>query len=106
MRDSNHKNFEAIILGGGAAGLMCAKEAGKRGRRVLVLERAEKAGKERSRGSCASASVADAAMAPVIVVEVFKKLRREIKGRLRESRNTLAESQGATTVRSAPPQVA
>ncbi len=40
-----HK-FDALILGGGAAGLMCAIEAGKRGKRVAVLERAEKAGKK------------------------------------------------------------
>src|SRR5256885_12302370 len=38
--------FDAIILGGGAAGLMCAIEAGKRGRRVAVLERAERLGKK------------------------------------------------------------
>jgi predicted Rossmann fold flavoprotein len=30
--------LDAVIVGGGAAGLMCAIEAGKRGRRVLVLE--------------------------------------------------------------------
>ena len=30
---------DVIIIGGGAAGLFCAIEAGKRGRRVLVLER-------------------------------------------------------------------
>lgn len=35
-----------IILGGGAAGLMCAIEAGKRGRRVVVLERAGRIGKK------------------------------------------------------------
>ena len=40
-----HK-YDALILGGGAAGLMCAIEAGKRGRRVAVLERAEPAGEE------------------------------------------------------------
>jgi len=38
--------FDAIVLGAGAAGLMCAVEAGKRGRRVAILERAEKAGKK------------------------------------------------------------
>src|ERR1700719_4675746 len=38
--------FDAIILGAGAAGLMCAIEAGKRGRRVAVLERSEKIGKK------------------------------------------------------------
>jgi len=30
--------FDAIVVGGGAAGLFCAIEAGKRGRRVLVIE--------------------------------------------------------------------
>src|SRR5271167_1812367 len=34
--------FDAIILGAGAAGLMCAIEAGKRGRRVAVLELADR----------------------------------------------------------------
>jgi predicted Rossmann fold flavoprotein len=39
-------SFDALILGGGAAGLMCAIEAGKRGRRVAVLERADRVGKK------------------------------------------------------------
>src|SRR5271165_5928098 len=39
-------SFDALILGGGAAGLMCAIEAGKRGRRVAVLERADKLGRK------------------------------------------------------------
>src|SRR5271170_2107079 len=38
--------FDALVLGGGAAGLMCAIEAGKRGRRVAVLERADRLGKK------------------------------------------------------------
>src|ERR1700681_516733 len=38
--------YDAIILGAGAAGLMCAIEAGKRGRRVVVLERADRIGKK------------------------------------------------------------
>src|SRR6195952_841225 len=33
-------NYDVIILGAGAAGLMCAGIAGKRGRSVLVLEQA------------------------------------------------------------------
>ena len=40
------QKFDALILGGGAAGLMCAIEAGKRGRRVAVLEHADKLGKK------------------------------------------------------------
>ncbi len=32
-------DYDVIIAGGGAAGLMCAIEAGKRGRRVLVIEK-------------------------------------------------------------------
>ena len=37
---------EVVIIGGGAAGLMCAIEAGKRGRNVLVIEHCEKIGKK------------------------------------------------------------
>jgi predicted Rossmann fold flavoprotein len=40
-----HKS-DVLILGAGAAGLMCAIEAGKRGRRVIVLERADRIGKK------------------------------------------------------------
>ena len=40
------RRFDAIVLGAGAAGLFCAAEAGKRGRRVAVLERTERAGKK------------------------------------------------------------
>ena len=39
-------HYDVVVLGGGAAGLMCAIEAGKRGRRVLVIERSEKVGKK------------------------------------------------------------
>jgi len=39
-----NETYDAIILGGGAAGLMCAAEAGKRGRRVVVLEAADRPG--------------------------------------------------------------
>ena len=39
-------NFDALILGAGAAGLMCAVEAGKRGRRVAVIEHAGRPGKK------------------------------------------------------------
>ncbi|MEM8541940.1 MAG: FAD-dependent oxidoreductase, partial [Pseudomonadota bacterium] len=35
-------HFDVIVLGGGAAGLMCAIEAGKRGRSVLVVDHAKK----------------------------------------------------------------
>lgn len=40
------RHFDVLVLGAGAAGLFCAAEAGKRGRRVAVLERAERAGKK------------------------------------------------------------
>src|SRR5688572_18092530 len=38
--------YDVVIIGAGAAGLMCAIEAGKRGRSVLVLERNEAVGKK------------------------------------------------------------
>ena len=41
-----NRKYGVIILGAGAAGLMCAMEAGKRGRPVLVLERANRIGKK------------------------------------------------------------
>lgn len=40
------RRFDVVILGAGAAGLFCAAEAGKRGRRVAVLESTERAGKK------------------------------------------------------------
>ncbi|MGB7553565.1 MAG: NAD(P)/FAD-dependent oxidoreductase [Candidatus Korobacteraceae bacterium] len=42
----SNPTFDVIVLGGGAAGLMCAFEAGKRGRRVAVLEHADRIGKK------------------------------------------------------------
>lgn len=38
--------FDAVVIGAGAAGLMCAIEAGKRGRRVLVIEHCDQVGKK------------------------------------------------------------
>jgi hypothetical protein len=42
----NQHRFDVLILGAGAAGLMAAIEAARRGRRVAVLERAERPGKK------------------------------------------------------------
>ena len=39
-------DFDAIVLGAGAAGLMCAATAGQRGRRVLLLDHADAVGKK------------------------------------------------------------
>jgi predicted Rossmann fold flavoprotein len=39
-------DFDAIILGAGGAGLMCAGIAGQRGRRVLVIDHADQPGKK------------------------------------------------------------
>ena len=40
------QSWDVIIIGGGAAGLFCAITAGQRGRRVLVVEHAERVGKK------------------------------------------------------------
>jgi hypothetical protein len=40
------QEFDVIVIGAGAAGLMCAAGAVRRGRRVLVLERAPRAGQK------------------------------------------------------------
>ena len=42
----NTADYDAIVLGAGAAGLMCAAAAGQRGRRVLLLDHAEQVGKK------------------------------------------------------------
>lgn len=46
MEEKIIQEFDALILGGGAAGLICAIEAGKRGRKVAILERNERTGKK------------------------------------------------------------
>jgi predicted Rossmann fold flavoprotein len=38
------ESFDVVIVGAGAAGLMCAMTAGQRGRRVLLLEHSDRAG--------------------------------------------------------------
>jgi predicted Rossmann fold flavoprotein len=40
------ERFDVIIIGAGAAGLMCALTAGQRGRKVLLLEHADRVGKK------------------------------------------------------------
>jgi predicted Rossmann fold flavoprotein len=46
VSEETTRRFDVLVLGAGAAGLMCAIEAGRRGRRVAVLERAERPGKK------------------------------------------------------------
>ena len=38
--------FDVIIIGAGAAGLMCAIESGKRDKKVLVIDHAKKIGEK------------------------------------------------------------
>lgn len=40
------QNFDVVIIGAGAAGMMCGIETGRRGRRVLILEKARKTGQK------------------------------------------------------------
>lgn len=43
---TTHSQYDVIILGAGASGLLCAITAAQKGRHVLVLERANKVGKK------------------------------------------------------------
>jgi predicted Rossmann fold flavoprotein len=43
---SNGEHYDVLIVGGGAAGLMCAIEAGNRGRRILLIEHNDAVGKK------------------------------------------------------------
>ncbi len=38
------ETFDVVVIGAGGAGLMCAREAGKRGRKVALLDHADKVG--------------------------------------------------------------
>ncbi len=40
------QTFDSVVIGAGAAGLMCGIEAGKRGKSVLILDHAPKAGRK------------------------------------------------------------
>lgn len=46
MASEESRKFDVVIIGAGAAGLMCAIETGRRGRKALLLEKAEKCGKK------------------------------------------------------------
>jgi predicted Rossmann fold flavoprotein len=43
---TDKNDYDTIVIGAGAAGMMCALTAGKRGRRVLLLDHAEEPGKK------------------------------------------------------------
>ncbi len=43
---TGERQFDVIIVGAGGAGMMCAIQAGKRGRRVLLLDHSEKIGRK------------------------------------------------------------
>ena len=46
MTRADAQKFDVVVIGAGAAGMMCAIEAGKRGRRVLLLEKSRKCGQK------------------------------------------------------------
>lgn len=46
LQEISALQFDVVVIGAGAAGLMCALTAGERGRRVLVIDHANKAGKK------------------------------------------------------------
>jgi predicted Rossmann fold flavoprotein len=46
MLDEPNKHYDVIIVGGGASGLMCAALSGQQGKKVLVLDKANKVGKK------------------------------------------------------------
>lgn len=46
LGESVMKKVDVVVIGAGAAGLMCAAEAGKRGRSVLVVDHAKRPGRK------------------------------------------------------------
>ena len=46
MMTTQVERYDAIVLGAGAAGMMCAAVAGQRGKRILLIDHADQAGKK------------------------------------------------------------
>jgi predicted Rossmann fold flavoprotein len=46
VKEARVDRFDVVVIGAGAAGMMCAVEAGKRGRRVLAVDHARAAGEK------------------------------------------------------------
>jgi predicted Rossmann fold flavoprotein len=46
LQETLMESFDVVVVGAGASGMMCAIEAGKRGRRVLVIDHAKAAGEK------------------------------------------------------------
>ncbi len=46
MNTTSYNRYDAIVLGAGAAGMMCALTAGQRGRKVLLIDQANEPGKK------------------------------------------------------------
>jgi predicted Rossmann fold flavoprotein len=46
LQNFDAQNFDVVVIGAGAAGMMCAIEAGKRGRSVLVIDHARAPGEK------------------------------------------------------------
>jgi predicted Rossmann fold flavoprotein len=46
VQEADLEQVDIVVIGAGAAGLMCAIEAGRRGRRVLVIDHAKAAGEK------------------------------------------------------------
>ena len=42
----NQESYDVVIIGAGAAGLMCGIEAGNRGRKVMIIDHANRVGKK------------------------------------------------------------
>ena len=57
------QEYDVIIIGAGAAGLMCAAEANKRGRKVMLLESAAKVGQK----------------IPIVVMRNGRKVKLDLK---------------------------
>src|SRR5260221_14060821 len=45
-RSAGSRSYDVVVIGAGAAGMMCAATAGQRGRRVLLIEHYDKLGEK------------------------------------------------------------
>ena len=64
------ERYDVVIVGAGAAGLMCAAEAGKQGRQVLILEHADRVGKKIFPGAAGATSPTGGPFPKTISLEI------------------------------------
>ena len=89
-------NFDAIVIGGGAAGLFCAAEAGRRGKKILVIERNDQVGRKIVISGGGRCNFTNRSVAAENFVS--NTVRQQLAGSAAEIADALETALGSTTI--------